>query len=258
MQSFFKKSKQLNKPKMTIKIEITIPVLNEASSLDKQIQKLHAFIKKNLLDIGLISIIIADNGSTDETEKIAKRIEKKLDNIKYIKLDKPGVGRALKASWGGSSADIIGYMDLDLATDLQYLRPALESVISEKYQIVTGSRLLKTSKVFRRAAIRTFVSICLNSLIKLIFRSSVSDVMCGFKFIRRNFFLNLLKNGAKSDGWFFAAEILIVAEYLGYKIRDLPVRWSDSDDSKVKIFTLSFEYIKAILMLKKRFTQLRK
>lgn len=238
-------------------IEITIPVLNEEATLSEKIRKAHFFVKKNLQDIGSIKIIIADNGSTDKTSEIAQSLTKELNDVEYLRLEQRGVGLALKASWGRSCSDIVGYMDLDLATDLRHLRPALESIISKKFDLVSGSRLATGAKVIGRTPLRNFTSASFNHIIKFIFKTSFSDGMCGFKFMQRKILEEIISTGAKSDGWFFATEILIIGEYLKYKVMDLPVTWTDDPNSKVKIIKLAIEYLKAMFFLRKHLNQLR-
>ncbi|MEI8204587.1 MAG: glycosyltransferase [Bacteroidota bacterium] len=233
-------------------IEITIPILNEEKTLDKQVRKAYYFIKNNMVDFGSIRIILADNGSTDSTPEIARLLTLELAGVQYLRLEQRGVGLALKASWEQSNADIVGYMDLDLATDLRYLRPALDKLQADQADIITGSRLVKGAKVIGRSTLRDFTSRGFNLIIKIIFQTSLSDGMCGFKFLKRSCLENLLEAGAESDGWFFATEILITGEYLGYRVRDLAVEWTDDPESKVKIGKLAIEYLKAMRVLRSR------
>lgn len=233
-------------------IEITIPILNEESTLDEQVRKVCRFIESNLGDIGPIAIMLADNGSTDRTPEIARLLTQELSNVNYLRLEQRGVGLALKASWLQSKADIVGYMDLDLATDLRYLRPVFEKLRSGQADIVTGSRLAKGARVIGRSALRGFVSRCFNGIVKAVFRTSFSDGMCGFKFLNRDCLEGLMACGAQSDGWFFATEILVTGDYLGYRIYDLAVEWTDDPNSKVKIGKLSLEYLKAMRVLRAR------
>jgi glycosyltransferase involved in cell wall biosynthesis len=237
---------------MNISTEITIPILNEEDTLYKQVYKVYNFIKQHMNDLGPFGIILADNGSTDRTPEIAKLLTQELANVQYLRLDQRGVGRALKASWGQSKAEIVGYMDLDLATDLRYLRPALEKLHSGQADIVTGTRLAKGARVIGRTPLRNVTSRCFNIIIKTVFQTTFSDGMCGFKFLRGNCLNKLIDAGAQSDGWFFATEILITGEYLGYRISDLAVEWTDNPDSKVKIVKLSIEYLKAMQNLRSR------
>lgn len=231
-------------------IEITIPVLNEQDTLAEKIHQVDQFLSAEFPkeEVGLV---IADNGSTDKTEEIGNQLSSAFDRVKYLRLSERGVGRALKASWTQSQADIVGYMDLDLATDLSYLRPALDALTNDEADVVTGSRLAKGSVVVGRKFVRKVTSIGLNLLVRLVFSTTFSDGMCGFKFLKRAEVEKLIQNGARSDGWFFATELLIVAEHLGLRIKDLPVHWTDDPDSKVRIMKLSLEYIRAIKTLKK-------
>jgi glycosyltransferase involved in cell wall biosynthesis len=239
-------------------VEITIPILNEEVTLDTQVRKLRQYIERDFDDFASITIVLADNGSNDATPLIASSLANELGGIKYLRLEERGVGRALKASWGGSTAEIVGYMDLDLATDLQHLRPALEKLRSDEADIVTGSRLGKGSLVIGRSPLRNFTSRCFNLILKAWFDISFSDGMCGFKFLKRRRLENLISAGACSDGWFFATEILIAGEYLGYRINDMPVKWTDDPNSKVKIAKLSLEYLKGMQVLKHRLPEKRR
>jgi Glycosyltransferases involved in cell wall biogenesis len=162
---------------MNVSIEITIPILNEEATLADQVNKTHDYILNNLTDIGDIHIVLADNGSTDKTQVIARDLERTLPGVRYLRLEERGVGRALKASWTQSTADIVGYMDLDLATDLRHLRPALEALKANSADIVTGSRLAKGAKVIGRSPLRNVTSFGFNYIVKLIFNTSFSDGM---------------------------------------------------------------------------------
>jgi glycosyltransferase involved in cell wall biosynthesis len=233
-------------------IEITIPILNEEKTLYQQVKKVYIYIQNKLGDYENVNIILADNGSTDNTQKIAQKITLEFPCIQYIRLEKKGVGRALKASWSQSKADIIGYMDLDLATDLSYIRPVLDMLMSDKADIVTGSRLAKGSTVIGRSLFRTFISRCFNQILYMTFHTSITDGMCGFKFLKKCYLKNILESGAVSDGWFFATEILIIGKHLGYRVIDIPVKWTDDPDSKVNVRKLAIEYIKAMIALRKR------
>ncbi len=232
--------------------EITIPVLNEELELVPRVETVLKFLLNKYSDKFQWSVVIADNGSIDKTGELSENMVKKYNgSVKYIRLEERGVGRALKASWSQSRADIVGYFDLDLATDLNHLHKALSILIEKNYDIVYGTRLNKHSKVIGRSLKREMTSRVFNFILKVYLDVKFSDGMCGFKFLRRNILDDLLKNGAVSDSWFFSTELLVVGERRGYKLYELPVKWTDSSDSRVKILPLAFQYLKGMHALKK-------
>jgi glycosyltransferase involved in cell wall biosynthesis len=178
------------------------------------------------------------------------------DKVRYLRVGARGVGLALKTSWGNSQADIVGYMDLDLATDLSHLPEAL-AALRGGADIVYGSRLHRHSVVRGRSLKRTTVSKIFNLILRTYLGAKFSDGMCGFKFLRRPVFETVRAHGAQSDGWFFSTELLYVGQKLGFRLHELPVRWTDDPDSRVRIARLSIEYLKAMRRLKRSVLQLR-
>ena len=154
-------------------LEITIPVLNEEETIREKIKEMIEYTQKNILNKN-VSFIIADNGSTDKTEQYSMELIKKYNNLKYIKLPEKGVGLALRTSWSESKADYVGYMDLDIATDLKALLTVIDE-LEKGTKIVNGSRLLKESEVINRTLLREITSRGFNLLLKLILKIKFTD-----------------------------------------------------------------------------------
>ncbi len=233
--------------------DVTIPVLNEAETLERQVLILHDFLRKNFPQTGQWRIVIADNGSTDDTFAIAEQLHALHGEIVPIRVPKKGVGLALKTSWGQSQADMVGYMDLDLATDLPHFLEAYEAIANGGYDIVYGTRLHPKSRVVGRTLKREITSRAFNLILKLYLRVGFSDGMCGFKWLKREVYPPLYQAGAMSDGWFFSTELLTIAEWKHLKIKELPVKWTDDvTSSRVKIGPLAKQYLAAMKVLKGR------
>lgn len=231
-------------------IEITVPVLNEEKKLREQVLKIYDFLNFEWKPETTWLLVIADNGSTDQTQEIGQQLSSEYSWIKYIRLEERGVGLALKTSWTGAQSDFVGYMDLDLATHLNHLSQALNALESG-YDIVYGSRLHQNSKVIGRSFIREFTSRSFNFILRNYLHVEISDGMCGFKFLNKKTFQKLFAAGAKSNGWFFSTELLVLADWLNLNKLELPVEWTDSGESHVKIIPLAMRYIKAMRSLKK-------
>lgn len=232
-------------------IEITIPVLNEELTLERQIRKCRAYVDDHLAQYGRVAICISDNGSSDGTAEIAERLRGELPDLRVVTVGERGVGRALKASWRSSTAEIVGYMDLDFSTDLKHLDEAF-AALADGVDVVNGSRLAAGARVRGRSLRRAITSRAFNMLLRTYLRTSVTDGMCGFKFMTAEAAVEAMANGAISDGWFFATEVLVAAESSGLRIHEIPVQWTDDPDSRVKIGKLSREYLREMRSLKRR------
>ena len=104
------------------------------------------------------TITIAENGSTDNTLQVAKVLQEKFKNTRVISNSEAGKGLALKNAWLTSNADIFGYMDSDLSTDIEILPQFINKISKENYDFVIASRLIKDSKVIGRSLKREIIS----------------------------------------------------------------------------------------------------
>ncbi len=233
--------------------DVTVPVLNEEATLERQIRILHRFLCEHFpARRRQWRIVVADNGSTDNTLNIALRLVAELPEVHLVRVPKRGVGLALKTSWTQSEADIVGYMDLDLATDLNHFIQAYNALATEGYDLVYGTRLHPRSRVIGRTLKREITSRVFNFIVRHYLGTHFSDGMCGFKWLKRAHVPALIAGGAVSDGWFFSTELLAVAEWQGLRLCELPVRWTDdTSSSKVNIPKLAQQYLKAMAVLKK-------
>jgi glycosyltransferase involved in cell wall biosynthesis len=234
---------------MSSLINITIPVFNEEKMLAGTIEKLAGFVNSHLRD--RCEIVIANNGSTDRTLEIAHQLQGVYPHVRVLDVIEKGRGGALKRAWAESQADILTYMDCDLSTDLACFMPLIEPLLAGAHQISIGSRLLSFSRTTRGLK-RSLISKSYNILVHTLFNPQFSDAQCGFKAITKKAFTELHPL-IEDNGWFMDTELLLVAEQLGYQIFDLPVRWTDDPDSKVKIFRTAFEDLKGLWRLKRKF-----
>jgi len=126
-------------PSATAQVEIVVPVHNEERSLALSIRRLHRFLR-NEFPLSW-RIVIADNASTDVTPGIAAALARELDHVSWIRLERKGRGRALRAAWSTSQAQVVCYMDVDLSTDLRALLPLVAPLLSGHSDVAIGTRL---------------------------------------------------------------------------------------------------------------------
>lgn len=233
----------------TLTIDIVLPVLNEAHIIEASISKLHKYLTDNLPYRW--QIIIADNGSNDGTDRIAQRLTRRWSRVRLVRLNERGRGLALKTVWQKSKADILAYMDIDLSTSLDSFMPMISPLITGDAGLATGSRLMKESRT-RRGFKREIISRCYNRIIRTTMKTNFVDAQCGFKAIRRDLAQKLLPH-IKDKAWFFDTELLVKAEYEGYKIHEEPVEWIEDADSRVRIVKTAADDIKGLSRVRKEY-----
>lgn len=229
---------------------VVIPVLNEAHVLENSVTQLRRRLAELLTCRW--QVVIVDNGSTDGTDQVARRLSASYQDVGFCRLDKRGRGRALRHAWMQSSADIVCYMDVDLSTDLSALPAALVAIVLDRYDIAIGSRLMKGSRI-KRSLKREVISRLYNLLVKIVLDAHFSDAQCGFKALTRQAAYQLVPQ-VEDQGWFFDTELLVLAERQGYRIKDIPVTWNEDLDSRVKIFRTAWDDIKGVIRLCRNFT----
>jgi glycosyltransferase involved in cell wall biosynthesis len=241
------------------RIHITFPVLNEEGQLESSVERTVAFCREQ--GIASCEICIADNGSADRTEAIGRALAARHPNVRYLRLPVRGFGLALKTAWDASAADYVGYMDIDLATDLRHLKEVYDHIArGAGYDLYLGSRLKRGASVSKRTLLRALLSRLFNLLLRLRLGVSFSDAMCGFKFINRALYRRVAGRFPFTDDWFFATQLVVRAEWLGARILDLPVVWTDQPNSKsgARLFDLSLLYLAGISELKRELRQFRR
>src|SRR5712691_8481690 len=224
-------------------VEIVVPVRNEERDLAPSVRRLHAYLRDRFPFTARITI--ADNGSTDGTWVEALTLESELSLVRAVHLDQPGRGRALRAIWSASDADVLAYMDVDLSTDLNALLPLVAPLVSGHSDVAIGTRLGPGSRVIRGPK-REVISRCYNLLLHATLGVGFSDAQCGFKAIRAVQASQLLPL-VKDTAWFFDTELLVLAERAGLRIHEVPVDWTDDPDSRVDIVSTAIGDLKGVL-----------
>jgi putative flippase GtrA len=223
-------------------VDIVLPVFNEEAELRRNVLRLLDHLEHGFPFT--FRVTIADNASTDGTWSIALALARDLPRVEALHLDQKGRGRALKAAWSASDAQVVAYMDIDLATDLRALLPLVAPLVSGHSDVAIGTRLARTSMV-ERGLKREVISRCYNLLTKLALRTRFSDAQCGFKALRRDR-ADALLPWIEDDEWFFDTELLVVAERAGLRIHEVPVDWTDDPDSRVDIVPTAVADLKGI------------
>lgn len=229
-------------------VDVVIPVLNEEKDLPASIAELHSYLSRGLSDYDW-KIIIADNGSTDSTPEVSRSLSADYDHVEYYRMEQRGRGRALRTIWTESRSDVVSYMDVDLSTDINRLPDLVNAITVEGYDIAIGSRLVKGANVIGRGLKREVASRGYSLMFRTMFLTGFSDAQCGFKAVSRRAADDIVPL-VVDNGWFFDTELLLIAEKNGYRIKQVPVKWTEDPDSRVNIIKTAYADIKGLLRMR--------
>lgn len=233
-------------------LTIIFPVLNEKLRLESGITRTLNYLKK--IKFEDFEIIIVDNGSQDETPQIARRLCRENEKVHYERISVRGVGAAFRRGVELSRGEIVGYMDIDLSTNIKHLGEAVH-IFREMPEIayINGSRFARESRTKGRKWYRRITSQGLLILLKVFLGMKSTDAICGFTFVRRDTALSLVEGCSQDNGWFYMIEFLLRAEKRGVKILDYPVEWQEDYNTTVKIFKTICNYTVQIARLFREF-----
>lgn len=241
-------------------IDFCLPVKNEEKILEANALRLFDFLESQKLEEEWRIVVIV-NGSNDNSRVIAQKlVDEKGQRFKLYYVEKGGKGLALKQYFKISQADILVFMDIDLAVSLANLPSLLSPICGQKSDLVIGSRLLPGSQI-NRSFWRSLVSHSYNIVSRLILGHNLSDLQCGFKALTKELF-NRIQPFLFDDGWFFDTELVIFASHFNYRVEEIPVNWREDryDDrkSKIRVFVDVWAFIKNLFLIRGRLCRIKK
>jgi glycosyltransferase AglD len=184
-------------------------------------------------------IIIVENGSNDNTFKIAQSLSDKYNFVQGIHLENPSFGGAIKKGHSMARGKIIINLDVDLSTDMTYFKDLFEN--SKKYDMVTGSRYIN-HKIVNRSFTRLLLSQFFNKIfIRGLLNSKIKDNNCGFRAIRKEVGIKIFPL-VQNEGDFGMVEFIILAQRQNYTIKEIPVKW-DENETKVGIKKIIVKFL---------------
>lgn len=235
-------------------LDLCLPVYNEAAILASNVQRIVDFIQENDLAVDCRLVILV-NGSTDQSAQIAQELSQRWPNlVNYQDYKVASRGSALLAYADISTADWWGFMDIDLAVDLNSLRKFFELMTDQSVDVLLASRLMAESS-YTNNWIRKIISVVYNQLARFVLQTSIKDHQCGFKFIKQSWW-QILRPYLQDSRWFLDTEIIAWTTKLGGKMIEMPVDWVNNRyqvrPTKVKLVRDIINFLIDLYHLRKR------
>jgi dolichyl-phosphate beta-glucosyltransferase len=237
----------------SVDISLILPAFNEASRIAGTIGDAVSYFNAQNYKYELIVAADGDDGTREKARELA------LTNRSIKVIGEParrGKGRGIREAVAIASGKIIGFADADNKVPIEEY-DKLKLWLSDGYEIVIGSRALRDSKIerpqplYRRIGSKGF-GIFMHLVVGL---PNVPDTQCGFKFFQGDVARDLFRR-QRVDGYMFDVEILAIAQRLGYRIKQVPVRWHDDADSRLQLVSGNLRNVADIFRIRFSLRQL--
>jgi dolichyl-phosphate beta-glucosyltransferase len=227
-------------------LSIIIPAYNEENRLPKALIQIRDFIQQQTYQA---EIIVVENGSADRTFEVAQEFGRNCPQCQIVHLDARGKGLAVREGMLRARGQFRFMCDADLSMPVfeinRFLPPQLENG-----EIVIASREAPGSVRYGEPAYRHWGGRGINLLIRWLALPRLQDTQCGFKMFRADIAEDIFSYQT-FPGISFDPEVLYIARLRGYQIRELPIPWYFSDESRIHLFRDTLALIQDLLTIRR-------
>ncbi len=211
-------------------LSIIIPAYNEENRVLPTIESYHSFFSRKFKDFELIVVC---NNCSDSTPKKAEQVSRRLKNLRCLNFPfYTGKGGAVYRGFDAASGEMLGFTDADNSIPPEEFEKIVKALSEGNADAAIGSRALRNSVIEKRQPPhRVFSAKAFSLLVNLMFSLGIPDTQCGAKAFKKTA-VKKIKNSLKSTGWEFDVELLWKLKKNGFKIRQVPVKWTDSEETK--------------------------
>ncbi len=232
-------------------LSVVIPAYNEARRLPTTIGKIYRY----LLRKGFAAeIIVVDDGSIDSTVKIVESLQDSIPSLLLLQNgENRGKGFSVRRGSLSAQGDYILFTDADLSTPIEELDNFLK--LKDAYDVIFASRALPASRVtLHQPWFREHLGRFFNIWVRILLLPEYMDTQCGFKLFRTEAIRPVFQAQRISD-FAFDIEILLLARRYKLTMKEQPVEWLNSQETKVtfrSMVRMFFSFLRIVWIYKLR------
>ena len=213
-------------------LSVVIPAYNEAARIGATVDAVAGYLGPRCV----FDVLVVDDGSTDGTADAAQAAAARHPEACLIRLrSHRGKGAAVREGFLQAEGASVCFIDADLAVPVDEMETLLHVLEAEGCDVGIASRALPASTVVAGPGlVRQALSPVFNALVRALFGLPFHDTQCGFKGFRREA-ARALAERARIDGFAFDVELLLLADRLGFRIAEFPVRVEHRRSSSVRL-----------------------
>lgn len=235
-----------------MKFSLCIPMYNESSIIKDTATELSRYMEANFDDY---EIIFSNDGSKDDCGKMVEDMN--LPNVKVVGYEQNmGKGYAVRVAMLEASGDIVMFTDADLAYGTDVIKRVAETFAENPdAKMLIGSRNLAKDGYENYTFLRKLASKAYIKVLCIIGGFKLSDSQCGCKAFRGEAVKPIFSR-CEVNRFAFDFECILLANKLGYKIVEMPVKVINHRESTVRMVRDSIKMMRDILKMKKRIRKL--
>ncbi len=235
-------------------LSVVVPAYNEEGRLGETLPAMYDYLHEHYRPFELL---VVDDGSTDRTAAIVQQFAQQHPEVRLISYQpNRGKGHAVRTGVLQARGEWVLFSDADLATPMEELDRLAEK-LREGYDIAIASRAAEGAQlVIRQPWYRELAGRSFNLMVQLMAVPGIRDTQCGFKLFRQQAAQDIFSR-CEEDGFSFDIEVLHVAQRLGYRIAEVPVRWMHREGSKVRLVRDAVRMFLALRRIARRHQALR-
>jgi dolichyl-phosphate beta-glucosyltransferase len=232
-----------------ITLSVVIPAYNEASRIAPSLKKAIQILQEH---VPAHELIVVDDGSNDNTSEVAQEASEGAFSYQGIRLKaNAGKGAAVRTGMLAAKGHHVLFCDADESTPMETILDFLP-FMQQDLPVIIGTRKNKAARIERHQPwFRETMGKGFTALAHLLAGVGVTDFTCGFKVFRRDAAQAIFSRQSLDD-WSFDAEILCIAARQGFPIHEVPVVWTNDEDTRVRLVKDTWDSLCGLMKVYRR------
>ncbi|MFP4056679.1 MAG: dolichyl-phosphate beta-glucosyltransferase [Candidatus Brocadiia bacterium] len=204
-------------------LSVIIPTYNEEPNIRRTAEAVLDYLRQGERSWELL---LVDDGSRDRTPAIEQETARQEPRVRaLVHATNRGKGYAVRRGMLAASGAVRLFLDADYSTPIEEAEKLLPRLEGE-CQVAIGTRRGAGARIETKPPLhRHLLGEAYIRLASRLLGSGVTDFNCGFKAFRAEAAERLFRL-QRHEGWSFDVEVLVLAERLGYRVEEVPVRWA--------------------------------